>query len=134
MNISFSIKKKTASAVCRNELYPPRRAFLRSISLSLPERPAELIVVHVRLGFPFAPPAGHFVGVGELELPIGAFPRDARRVRRIVEQLEQELPQLDLAAALRYQSAGGRVQQLVGVCWKGNHVLRAIPLENLILI
>lgn len=115
----YSLKyKKTLAAVSRNELYPRRKALLRSISLFLPERPAELIVVHVRLGLSFAPPACHLVGVGELELPIGAFPRDARRVRRIVEQLEQELPQLDLAAALRHQSAGGGVQQLVGVCWK----------------
>lgn len=58
-----------------------------SVVLCLPESPAELVVVHVGFGFPFAPPSGHFVWVCQLELPVGAFPGDAG-VARVREELQ----------------------------------------------
>jgi hypothetical protein len=65
----------------------------------LPESSAELVVVHIGLGLSLAPSAGHLVGVGEFELAVGAFPSDAGRVGRVGQQLEQELPQLNLPGA-----------------------------------
>jgi len=64
-----------------------------------PQGATELVVVHVGLGLPLAPSAGDLVGIGELELAIGALPGDAAGVVGVREQLEQELPQLDLARA-----------------------------------
>lgn len=60
------------------------------------ERPAKLVVVHVWLALPLAPFARHLVRVEQLELAIATLPRDTGRVGLVSEQLEQELPQLDL--------------------------------------
>lgn len=65
----------------------------------VPERAAQLVVVHVRLALPLAPLPGHLVRIQELELAVAALPADAARVRLVGEQLEQELPELNLAAA-----------------------------------
>lgn len=58
----------------------------------VPERPAELVVVHVRLALALAPLARHLVRVEQLELAVSALPGDAGRVGLVGEQLEQELP------------------------------------------
>lgn len=60
---------------------------------------AKLVVVHVGLVFAFAPLSGDLVGIHELEFAIGAFPGDASRVFGVGQELEEELPQLDLTAA-----------------------------------
>lgn len=60
--------------------------------LNSPQGAAQLVVVHIGLGLAFAPPTGHLVGIGELELAIGALPGDAAGVVGIREQFEQELP------------------------------------------
>ena len=60
------------------------------------EGPAHLVVVHVGLGLPLTPPPCHLIRIRELELPGGALPRDDGGVGRVREQLQQELPQLDL--------------------------------------
>lgn len=83
-----------------------------------PKRPAQLIVVHVRLRLALAPATRHLVRIDELELAVGAHPRDGRRIRGVGELLEQELPQLHLAGALRDQAMRGGVQQLIGICNK----------------
>lgn len=57
---------------------------------------AQLIVVHVGLALALAPAPGHLVRVGHLELAVGALPRDAARVGAVRQELQQELPQLDL--------------------------------------
>lgn len=62
----------------------------------LPKRPAELVVVHVGLRLALAPAPRHLVWVRQLELAVRALPRDAVGVRRVRQQLQQELPQLDL--------------------------------------
>lgn len=59
----------------------------------------KFVIVHVRFALPFAPFASNLVGIQQLELSVSAFPGDAGRVGLIGEQLEQELPQLDLARA-----------------------------------
>ena len=61
--------------------------------------PTQLVVVHVRLVLALAPALRHFVRVDHLELAVGPLPLDARHVVAVREQLEQELPQLDLTAA-----------------------------------
>lgn len=95
-----------------------------------PESPAQFIIVHVRLALPLPPAAGHLVRIGELELAIGALPGDAGGVRRITEQLEEELPQLDLPAAGRHQSGRRRVQEVVRVCKRWRSLLDIIVYNN----
>lgn len=53
----------------------------------IPERPAELVIVHVWLALTFAPLARHLVGVEQLELAVAALPADAGRVCLVSEQL-----------------------------------------------
>lgn len=57
---------------------------------------AQFVVVHVGLALALAPATRYFVGVRHLELSVGPFPGDAAGVGAVREELEQELPQLDL--------------------------------------
>lgn len=56
------------------------------------KRTAEFVIVHVRFAFPLPPASSHFVGVGHLELPVGALPGDAVGIGAVREELQQELP------------------------------------------
>lgn len=56
----------------------------------------QLVVVHVGLALALAPALGHLIGVGHLELAVGALPGDDAGVVVVRQQLQQELPQLDL--------------------------------------
>ena len=58
------------------------------------EPPGQLLVVHLGLVLPDAPPPGHLVRVGHLELPAVAGPDDEVLARLVRQQLQQELPQL----------------------------------------
>lgn len=60
------------------------------------QRTAQLVVVHVWLALPFPPASGHFVWIRHLELSIGAFPGDAAGVGAVGQELQEELPQLNL--------------------------------------
>ncbi|RUS88094.1 hypothetical protein EGW08_004147, partial [Elysia chlorotica] len=60
------------------------------------QRAAQLVVVHVGLGLALPPAARHLVRVDQLELAVRALPGDARAVTGVREQLQEELPQLDL--------------------------------------
>ena len=80
-----------------------------SFFTSLPERATELVVVHVGLGLLVSPHLGHLVRLDQLDLAAPALPRDDVPVPvRPGQQLEQELPQLDLAGA----RGGARWQEL----------------------
>lgn len=57
---------------------------------------AQLVVVHVGLALALAPALGHLVRVSHLELAVGALPSDDAGVVAVGQQLQQELPQLDL--------------------------------------
>lgn len=74
------------------------------------EGPAQLVVIHVGLAFPLPPAPGHLIGVRHFELPVGPLPGDTAGVRAVGEELEEELPQLDLAAACR-PGGNGRKQR-----------------------
>lgn len=63
------------------------------------EGPAELVIVHVRLALSLAPALGYLVWVGHLEFSVSALPGDDGGIVAVREQLQQELPQLDLTRA-----------------------------------
>ena len=65
------------------------------------ERAAQLVVVHVGLGLALPPAARHLVRVDQLELALRALPGDTRGVGGVGEQLQEELPKLDLPGACR---------------------------------
>ena len=67
------------------------------------ERAGQLLVVHLGLVLPVAPPGGHLVGVDHLELPPVPGPGDEVLACFVRQQLEQKLPELDGTGA--------------GVCW-----------------
>jgi hypothetical protein len=56
--------------------------------LNSPERPAQLVIIHVGFGLSFTPAPSNFVGVCELELPVRSFPRNAVCVGRVGQQLQ----------------------------------------------
>lgn len=68
------------------------------------EGSAQLVVIHVGLAFAFSPAPRHFVRVRHLEFPVGPFPRDTAGVGTVRQQLEKELPQLDLPAPCETQA------------------------------
>lgn len=61
-----------------------------------PERPAELVVVHVRLALPLAPQPGQSLRIADDKLSPVPFPTDGGALAT-PQQLQQEVPQLDLA-------------------------------------
>ena len=63
------------------------------------EGTAQLVVVHVWFALPLPPAAGDLVGVGQLELAVCTLPGDASAVGTVGEELQEELPQLDLSTA-----------------------------------
>lgn len=57
---------------------------------------AQLVIVHVGLALALAPALRHLVWVSHLELAVGALPGDDPGIVAVGQQLQQELPQLDL--------------------------------------
>ena len=68
----------------------------------LPECPAEFFVVHVWFVFPGAPELSHHLGVLQLELAHVSDPVDHVAVLLVRQQLQKELPQLDLEVRTHY--------------------------------
>lgn len=60
------------------------------------QRTAQLIVVHVGLALALTPASRHLIWICHLELAIGALPSDAARIGTVRQELQEELPQLDL--------------------------------------
>lgn len=54
----------------------------------LPQSATQFVVIHVRFRFPFAPSSGHLVRIGQFELSVRAFPRDAIGVAGVGQQLQ----------------------------------------------
>lgn len=69
------------------------------------QRAAQLVVVHVGFALALAPAPRHLVRVDQLELAVGSFPGDAGHVGAVGQELQQELPQLDLPAACTHEHA-----------------------------
>lgn len=59
------------------------------------EGSAEFVIVHIRLVLSNAPEASHLFRLQKLELPIIRRPADHVLVLRLLEELEEELPQSD---------------------------------------
>lgn len=58
--------------------------------------PAQLVIVHAGLALANTPQQGDRLGVQQLELPVAAHPRNDVGVLVILEQFQQELPELYL--------------------------------------
>ena len=67
----------------------------------------------MRFAFPLAPQPGHLIGVFDDKLSVVALPRDHPVVFLFLQQLQDEVPQLDLPGA------GARLG-LVGPVWEGD--------------
>ena len=75
---------------------------MKKSNLLLPEGAAELVVVHVGLALLVSPHLGHLVRLDQPKLAPSALPPDdVPMAVRTGEQLQQELPELDLARARR---------------------------------
>lgn len=61
----------------------------------------QLVIIHVGFALPVSPLASDFVRIQKFEFAIVPFPFDTRAVfRRVGQQFQQELPQLDLTATI----------------------------------
>lgn len=85
---------------------------LVSVRLKSPQRSAQFVVVHVRFAFPLPPESGQPLGVPDDKLAPLPSPADGSALAPS-QQLQQEVPQLDLPGAWR----PGR---LVGPVWEQN--------------
>lgn len=65
----------------------------------------------MRFAFPYPPQPGHLVGILDDELPVVALPGDHPLILLLLQQLQNEVPELDLSGA------GARLG-LVGPVWK----------------
>lgn len=54
----------------------------------LPERPAEFVVIHIRLWLSLPPSPCHLVRICQFKFSIGSFPSDATSIGRIAEQFQ----------------------------------------------
>lgn len=95
------------------KLTPVRPVLKPSLHSSVPpECSAELVVVHLRFTLPRPPQAGHLVWVLDDKLSVVSLPGDDIMVLLFPEQLQNEVPQLDLP--------GARARLwLVGPLWEG---------------
>ncbi len=85
------------------------------------EGPAELVIVHIRLALSLPPALGYLVWVGHLEFSVSALPGDDGGIVAVRQQLQQELPQLDLTRACVKIAC---VSEIFSRGWKG--ILRQV--------
>lgn len=114
-----SRRDSRARALNFNALYLPleeARAAPAPRRTNSPQSPRQFVVIHIRLGLPLAPSSRHLVGIGQLELAVGSFPRDARGVTRVRQELEQKLPELNLTGTGAREPTARRSEHLVGIC------------------
>ena len=94
----------------------------------VPQRPAQLVVVHLGLALACPPQTGHLVGVLDDKLPVVALPGDDVVVLLLPQQLQDEVPQLDLSRAGARLGLVGPVWE--GEPWGGEEGRRAVSLER----
>lgn len=82
----------------KNTIELRHRASFPSASVS-PESSAELVVVHLRFTLPGPPQTRHLIGVLDDKLPVVSLPGDDVVVLLFPQQLQDEVPQLDLSGA-----------------------------------
>lgn len=97
------------------DVAPSVNVTLLLVHFASPERPAELVVVHVRLALPLPPQPGKPLRVPDDELAPFPFPTDGPAFAT-PQQLQQEVPQLDLAGAGRPGWFVGPVREQH--CWR----------------
>lgn len=78
----------------------------------IPQRPAQLVIVHVRFAFPYPPQSSNLVWILDDKLSIVPLPGDHPLILFLLQQLQNEVPQLDL-------SGSGARFWLVGPVWEG---------------
>lgn len=78
----------------------------------IPQCPAKLIVVHVGFAFPYSPQPCHLIRVLDDEFSVVALPGNHSLVLLLLQQLQDEVPQLDLPRT-------GAWLRLVGPIWEG---------------
>ncbi len=65
----------------------------------IPQCSAQLVVVHVRFAFPYPPQPSHLVWILDDELSVVPLPGDHPLILLLLQQLQDEVPQLDLSGA-----------------------------------
>lgn len=95
-----------------NTLPQTDKTLKQAFSASSPQCPAELIIVHLRFTLPGTPKPGHLVWILDDKLAVVPLPRDDIMILLFPEQLQDEVPKLDL-------SGPGAWLWLVSPFWKG---------------
>lgn len=81
------------------------------------ESTAEFIIVHTGLVFADSPESGHLLCLQQFELPVVGGPRDDILVLRLLQELEEELPQGDStvhSSKLKFRKADKRQEIRTG--------------------
>lgn len=73
-----------------------KQTYSASFSAIIPQCPAQLIVVHLWFTLPGPPQPGHFIWVLDDKLAVVPLPGDDIMILFLPEQLQDEVPQLDL--------------------------------------
>jgi len=97
----------------------PNESNTFSVCVFIPESPAQLIVVHLGFTLPGPPQPGHLIRVLDDELSIVSLPGDNIVILFFPEQLQDEVPQLDL-------SGPGARLWLVSPLWESDPYKRKI--------
>lgn len=88
-------------------------------SVIIPQSPAQLIIVHLGFTLPGPPESSHFIWILDDKLAIVTLPGDDIMILLFPEQLQNEVPQLDLSGT------GARLG-LVSPFWEGEPCNREI--------
>jgi hypothetical protein len=87
----------------RQECQKPQPFSLNSAlssHLLSPEGPAQLVIIHLWFAFPAAPEAGHLIWILDDKLPVlSLLPGNDMAELFLLQQLQDEVPQLDLPGA-----------------------------------
>lgn len=79
-----------------------------------PQGPAQLVVVHLWFALPAAPEASHFIWILDDKLPVlSLLPGDDMAELFLLQQFQDEVPQLDLPGAWRRLGFVGPIRELI---------------------